>query len=254
MPAQDSETTKLHVRTVADPRHVFLVDPARACHVPAVESADGTFLLCPYFDVQCDLVAQHADTWGRCPNGGSCGLVHADLRGATKYAPHLLSVCRTAPATYAWLAPGTALQLSPLGSSSSVEVDSGRVLQTRAGPGGSICSHFALKGRCDRGSRCKFAHVTPKAEYEEGSLTPDSCVLPGSPGELSSQDPSSRPTPVHGSSPRRLSASGVPALKLPLSASSAAALAASARMPVPCPPRVSTGRGWRHNPYPPLSL
>ena len=270
MPRWEAPTqpSKIHVRALSDPRSVFVVDAQRAWHVPAPLSLDDTHVLCPYLDAFSPMVQREPSLWGRCPRGDTCTHVHADLRGATKYAPHLSVVARTAPDAYAWFPAGESLSVVPPGGDAAVDaftVDSDRVLRTRAFDvvGGavisdraapaSVCSHFDAKQRCDRGARCKFAHVV--APTETLSVTPSApttrCVsrrdsLVESGDTFLMPTPDTAMSPVQRTPKLHAAADGTVSPLLTRSPSSCSS-------PAPGTPNASpivmTQRGWRHNPY-----
>ena len=284
--AAAAHPVKLHIRASSDPRSVFVVDAKRVWHVPAPLAAAGTtdvtHVLCPYLDAFGALIREQPDAWGRCPRESACTFVHADLRGATKYTPHLVAVAWDAPQSYAWCPSGgvVALTLPPAAGADSesdatarlVTVPSGSMLRTRAvdvvggsviadaGNPPSICAHFAGKERCDRGARCKFAHVMPAAwacaaaaatkqqQQRRGSSSDGS----ETPLAASCEDSFLMPTPPGGATPK------VSAAMTPSGMASRACTPDSEHLPMPVktPPmgaRPCGGsdgrRGWRHDPY-----
>jgi hypothetical protein len=279
--AAGSHPVKLHIRASSDPRSVFVVDAKRVWHVPPPLAAAGmttdvTHVLCPYLDAFGALIRDQPDAWGRCPREGACTFVHADLRGATKYTPHLVAVAWDAPQSYAWCPSGgvVALTQPPAAGADAesrdaarlVTVPSGSMLRTRAVDvvGGSviadaanppsICAHFAGKERCDRGARCKFAHVMPGAWATASAATQQQRRGSGSetPLAASCEDSFLMPTPLGSATPK------VGAAMTPSGMASRAGTPDSEHLPLPVttPPMGarpcggSNGRhGWRHDPY-----
>jgi len=165
---------KLHVRVPSRPGVVLVVATSRVSHVPA--GADGAGLtLCQHYDGASSAAMARAAAAGAslCPDGAACGFVHADVRGATEYTPHV----RAEAAAYARHPPGTSIRAArPNHSAATLTVDSGELLATRALASHrqmlSLCAHFSAKGRCDRGPQCFFLHhVGPKQEISAAAAT-----------------------------------------------------------------------------------
>jgi len=166
---------KLHVRVPSRPGVVLVVATSRVSHVPA--GADGAGLtLCQHYDGASSAAMARAAAAGAslCPDGAACGFVHADVRGATEYTPHV----RAEAAAYARFAPGNTIVLARPNEPSATEcIASHELLQTRVLQSGryplSHCAHFLTKGRCDRGPACNFAHFVPivRRDEEAAALT-----------------------------------------------------------------------------------
>ena len=250
---------KLHIRALSDPRSVFVVDAKRAWHVPPA-AADETHVLCPYLDAFSPMVQRQPGLWGCCPRGAACAHVHADLRGATKYSPHLMAVARDVPQAYSWFPSGATVTLVPptRDEGKTFTHPSGRLLRTRAFDvvGGavicdpaapaSVCAHFDAKQRCDRGARCKFAHVVAEADASVAAARCESGDFAQSRESFQMATPDTAGSPAH-ATPKLAS---TPAGESPTPLSTRSPSSAASGNSTPRARAVATTRrGWRHDPY-----
>eukprot|EP00672_Neobodo_designis_P006655 CAMPEP_0174856564 /NCGR_PEP_ID=MMETSP1114-20130205/36103_1 /TAXON_ID=312471 /ORGANISM="Neobodo designis, Strain CCAP 1951/1" /LENGTH=274 /DNA_ID=CAMNT_0016091365 /DNA_START=254 /DNA_END=1078 /DNA_ORIENTATION=- len=158
-PTTTTTTTnqRLRVRLDASANVTLLIPAANVRHVPTLNRSSDVLVLCPSCDPR--VTQQNAAPACAARGAGACPFVHADARNATAFGAHERAAATTG--AYERFSAGKRARLTFPGGV-RVTVPSDQVLRTRAAVhprrAAGVCEHYALRGRCERGAACTFAH------------------------------------------------------------------------------------------------